>query len=88
MHANCIALSWIRDGRIFIGRLRLDARGDMHILAVGVLIDAVLVRTLIVPAVVAVMGRWNWWMPQGFARLLRLGPSDTDGAPAQAEASA
>jgi putative drug exporter of the RND superfamily len=41
-------------------------------LAFGVLIDAVIVRTLLVPALVAIMGHWNWWMPNGFARLLRL----------------
>jgi RND superfamily putative drug exporter len=44
-------------------------------LAVGVLIDAVIVRSLLVPALVSIMGRWNWWMPPGFARLLRLAPS-------------
>ena len=44
-------------------------------LAFGVLIDAVIVRTLLVPALVAIMGHWNWWMPNGFARLLRLPPS-------------
>jgi putative drug exporter of the RND superfamily len=41
-------------------------------LAFGVLIDAVIVRTLLVPALVAIFGRWNWWMPDGLARLLRL----------------
>jgi RND superfamily putative drug exporter len=46
-------------------------------LAVGILIDALIVRTLLVPALVAIMGRWNWWMPDGFARLLRLAPADT-----------
>jgi RND superfamily putative drug exporter len=30
------------------------------------------VRTLLVPALVAVMGRWNWWMPQPLARALRI----------------
>jgi RND superfamily putative drug exporter len=44
-------------------------------LAFGVIIDAVIVRTLLVPALVAIMGRWNWWMPDGFARLLRLRPA-------------
>ena len=44
-------------------------------LAFGVLIDAVIVRTLLVPALVAIMGHWNWWMPKGFARLLRLPPA-------------
>jgi putative drug exporter of the RND superfamily len=42
-------------------------------LAFGVLVDALIVRTLLVPALVAIMGRWNWWMPSGLARLLRLG---------------
>jgi RND superfamily putative drug exporter len=42
-------------------------------LAVGILVDAVVVRTLLVPALVAIIGRWNWWMPGGLARLLRLG---------------
>ncbi len=31
--------------------------------AAGIMVDAVIVRTLLVPAVVALMGRWNWWMP-------------------------
>jgi RND superfamily putative drug exporter len=43
-------------------------------LAFGLLIDAVIVRTLLVPSLVAIMGRWNWWMPGGLARLLRLPP--------------
>jgi RND superfamily putative drug exporter len=41
-------------------------------LAVGILIDAFVVRTLLVPALVAVMGRWNWWMPTRLARVLRI----------------
>ncbi len=44
-------------------------------LAVGILVDAVIVRTLLVPALVAIMGHWNWWMPSGLARLLRLVPA-------------
>ena len=38
-------------------------------LAVAVLIDATLVRMLLVPATMAVLGDWNWWAP---ARLRRL----------------
>jgi putative drug exporter of the RND superfamily len=53
-------------------------------LAFGVLIDAVIVRTLLVPALVAVMGRWNWWMPSGLARLLRIAPASTAQEPAAA----
>lgn len=53
-------------------------------LAFGVLIDAVIVRTLLVPALVAIMGRSNWWMPNGLARLLRLPPLTTADEPAAA----
>jgi RND superfamily putative drug exporter len=44
-------------------------------LAAGIIIDAVLVRTLLVPALVALFGRWNWWMPDGLARVLRVTPA-------------
>jgi RND superfamily putative drug exporter len=30
-------------------------------LAIGILMDAFIVRTLLVPATVALLGRWNWW---------------------------
>jgi RND superfamily putative drug exporter len=32
-------------------------------LAVGVLIDATLVRILLVPSSMALLGRGNWWLP-------------------------
>jgi RND superfamily putative drug exporter len=44
-------------------------------LGAGILLDATVVRALIVPAVVALMGRWNWWLPAWPARLLRVEPS-------------
>jgi putative drug exporter of the RND superfamily len=44
-------------------------------LAAGILVDATLIRALIVPAVIALMGRWNWWLPSWPARLLRVAPS-------------
>jgi RND superfamily putative drug exporter len=56
-------------------------------LAVGILIDALIVRTLLVPALVAIMGRWNWWMPDGFARLLRLPPAAAVRDPPHARAA-
>jgi RND superfamily putative drug exporter len=40
------------------------------------LIDAFVVRTLLVPALVAVMGRWNWWMPGLIGRAFRLAPDE------------
>jgi trehalose monomycolate/heme transporter len=37
--------------------------------ATGVLIDAFVVRTLLVPSLMALLGRWNWWAPRGLRRL-------------------
>jgi RND superfamily putative drug exporter len=49
---------------------------DIKILATGlgagILVDAVVVRALMVPAMVALFGRWNWWMPVWLARILRV----------------
>ena len=51
-------------------------------LAVGVILDALVVRTLLVPAIAAMLGRWNWWMPAGLARILRTTTSSAGaGAP-------
>jgi RND superfamily putative drug exporter len=44
-------------------------------LGAGILVDAFVVRTLLVPALVALFGRWNWWLPSPLARLLRVAPS-------------
>jgi RND superfamily putative drug exporter len=44
-------------------------------LAIGILLDAAVIRALIVPAVITLMGRWNWWLPHWPARLLRVPPS-------------
>ncbi|MDN5794177.1 MAG: MMPL family transporter [Intrasporangium sp.] len=38
-------------------------------LVAAVLIDATLVRLLLVPATMTVLGRWNWWAPRGLRRL-------------------
>jgi RND superfamily putative drug exporter len=46
--------------------------GVLASIAIGILMDAFLVRTLLVPATVALLGRWNWW------------PS-THGTPSQAD---
>jgi RND superfamily putative drug exporter len=44
-------------------------------LGVGILIDATIVRALLVPALVVLFGRWNWWLPAWLARLLFVEPS-------------
>jgi RND superfamily putative drug exporter len=37
--------------------------------AVGVLIDAFVVRSLLVPALMGLLGEWNWWAPLPLRRL-------------------
>ncbi|MEV2267630.1 MMPL family transporter [Nonomuraea africana] len=37
-------------------------------LGLGILLDATLVRALLLPALVSVMGRWNWWLPSRLSR--------------------
>ena len=53
-------------------------------LASGVLLDAVVVRMLLLPALVSLFGKWNWWMPDWAARLLRL-PADDEAEPPLSE---
>lgn len=44
-------------------------------LGAGILLDATVVRALLVPALISLFGRWNWWMPVWAARILRVEPS-------------
>jgi putative drug exporter of the RND superfamily len=44
-------------------------------LGVGILIDATIVRALLVPALVSLFGPYNWWLPGWMARILRVEPS-------------
>ncbi|MDA0168899.1 MMPL family transporter [Solirubrobacter taibaiensis] len=37
--------------------------------AFGVLIDAFIVRSLLVPSLMALLGKWNWWSPKPLRRL-------------------
>ncbi|MFE7977743.1 MMPL family transporter [Streptomyces shenzhenensis] len=39
-------------------------------LAVAILLDAVVIRCLIVPAVMQMLGKWAWWLPAPLARRL------------------
>ncbi len=42
--------------------------------AIAVLLDATIVRALLVPSLMALLGRWNWWAPRPLTRLhARLG---------------
>jgi putative drug exporter of the RND superfamily len=44
-------------------------------LAFGILLDATVVRALLAPSLMAVLGRWNWWLPPRLARLVGVTPS-------------
>lgn len=63
------------------------ASGDtqsMKVLGLGtvvaVAVDAALVRTLLVPATMRLLGRWNWWAPGPIARIYqRIGIKESEG---------
>jgi RND superfamily putative drug exporter len=38
---------------------------------VAIALDATLVRLILVPAAMQLMGRWNWWLPGWLDRLLQ-----------------
>jgi putative drug exporter of the RND superfamily len=44
-------------------------------LAVAIFVDATIVRSLLVPSLMAILGRWNWWLPPQFAKVVRVPPS-------------
>jgi RND superfamily putative drug exporter len=44
-------------------------------LGIGILLDATIVRSVLVPSLVSLFGSWNWYLPRGVARLLRVEPS-------------
>jgi RND superfamily putative drug exporter len=44
-------------------------------LAAAILIDVTIVRALLVPSAMTLFGRWNWWLPAGLARIVRVEPS-------------
>ena len=41
-------------------------------LAAGIILDATLIRALLVPAFMRLMGDWNWWMPRWSRTALRV----------------
>ena len=67
----CIAIGAFATSKIiFIKELGVGT-------ALAVLIDATIVRALLVPSLMALLGRWNWWAPRPLRRLHdRFGLSD------------
>ena len=39
-------------------------------IAIAVALDATVVRALLVPATMRLLGRWNWWLPGPLGRAL------------------
>jgi len=48
-------------------------------LGAGILLNATVVRALLVPALVSLFGGWNWWLPPALAHVLRVAPSSPTG---------
>jgi uncharacterized membrane protein YdfJ with MMPL/SSD domain len=67
----CIAIgAFVTSEIIFIKQLGLGT-------ALAVLIDATIVRALLVPSLMEMLGKWNWWAPAPLRRLhARLGLSE------------
>jgi uncharacterized membrane protein YdfJ with MMPL/SSD domain len=59
----CVFLSVLLNGQVDVKQLGLG-------LGVAVLIDATIVRMVLVPAVMELLGRANWWLPGWLARVL------------------
>ena len=87
-NARAVAVGLERTGRVvtaaalimaaaFCGLLAGSVTGLEQLglaLALGVVLDATLVRGVLVPALMAVFGRYNWWLPAPLARLGRAAP--------------
>jgi len=41
-------------------------------LAAAILIDVTIIRALLVPSLMKLFGRWNWWLPARIARVVRV----------------
>jgi RND superfamily putative drug exporter len=63
---------------LFLAFLSLAAGPETDIktfataLGFGILLDATVVRMLLVPALVSLFGEWNWYLPDSVARILRI----------------
>jgi len=48
-------------------------------LSVAIALDATLVRLILVPATMEIMGRWNWWLPRPLQRVLPKAAFESSG---------
>ncbi len=89
---ECVAIGLERTGRIvtaaaLLFAVAMGAFATSEIIfvkengigmALAVLIDASIIRALLVPSLMALLGKWNWWAPGPLRRLHdRIGISET-----------
>ncbi len=81
--SECVAIGLERTGRIITAAallfaIAIGAFATSEIIfikengvgtALAVLIDATIIRALLVPSLMALLGRWNWWAPAPLRRL-------------------
>jgi len=68
--ALILCLAFIALGGVPVTDVKILSTG----LAAGIIIDATIIRGILAPALVALLGRFNWWLPAPIARLLRITP--------------
>ncbi len=61
----CVFAVFVGTGLPIIKELGLGA-------AVAIGVDATLIRLILVPAAMALFGRWNWWLPRPLERLISI----------------
>jgi len=73
--ANC----WSAACNLAFAALASGPGTDLKVLATGlgfgILLDATIVRSVLVPSLVSLFGRWNWMLPDSVARIMRVEPS-------------
>ncbi|MET9487794.1 MMPL family transporter [Nocardia sp. NPDC006630] len=99
-NTHAVAMGLARTGRIFtaaavlmaivLGALVFSRLSFIQLMGLGlaitVLADATLVRCLLVPALMRLMGRWNWWAPRPLRAVhVRIGLTEKELIPAQSE---
>ena len=92
--SECVAIGLERTGRIVTAAALLFAVAMLAFAtsqiifikengvgtALAVLIDATIIRALLVPSLMELLGKWNWWAPAPLRRLHeRFGVSESDG---------
>ena len=85
-NTRAVARSLERTGRMITGAAAIMASvlfafglADLTVIkaigigmGIAIVMDATIVRTLLVPATMRLLGRWNWWAPGTMVRLYRL----------------